>query len=266
MKKNWKALVAIAAVVIIVAVAVVIINMRPAGQAAQPEPGGDSSIVAGKFGFPVSKISIGEGGTKKASDGKTTTGYNGTCDSAVQAAANYVPLFIDVNVKTWADQKKTLTGVSQPGPWFEKATYKGDVVANTKEFPAPPFDGGWYGRSDVAAGGMYRVASCEEKKRAVVQVFTGGVEARVNEAPSGFFQTLTLELSWDSDWKISDAAVVQKGEDFGDRVKDGGPMSVGTLMDMNEEATPVLRNELVNAFFENKSRDGWVEYANAKRQ
>ena len=71
MKKNWKAMVAIAVVVIIVAVAVIIINMRPADRTAQPEPSGDSSIVAGKFGFPVSKINIGEGGTKTAADGKT---------------------------------------------------------------------------------------------------------------------------------------------------------------------------------------------------
>ncbi len=158
MKKNWKALVAIAAVVIIVAVAVVIINMRPAGQAAQPS--GDSSIVAGKFGFPVSKINIGEGGTKKASDGKTTTGYNGTCDSAAQAAANYAPLLRDVNLSTWAAQKKALSEVSKPGPWVASATLSGDILAGLKEQPPGAFEGGWVQRADVAAGGMYRLASC----------------------------------------------------------------------------------------------------------
>ncbi|MGY2747731.1 hypothetical protein [Arthrobacter sp. UYCu723] len=261
MKKNWKALVAIAAVVIIVAVAVVIINMRPAGQAAQPS--GDSSIVAGKFGFPVSKINVGEGGTKKASDGKTITGYNGTCDSAAQAAANYAPLIKDVNVTTWPQQKKALTEVSKPGPWFEKVTFEGTLASEAKDWLPGAFDGGWYTRSDVEAGGMYRVASCEDKKRAVVQVFLGALGSNVKTAPSAFFQTVTFELGWDGDWKISDASVVPVNQDFGGRVKDGGPMSVGT--NMEGEATPVLRDELVNAFFKDKSREGWVEYANAKR-
>lgn len=40
-------------------------------------------------------------------------------------------------------------------------------------------------------------------------------------------------------------------------------MSVGT--NMEDEPTPVLRDDLVNAFFKDISREGWVEYANAKR-
>lgn len=96
-----------------------------------------------------------------------------------------------------------------------------------------------------------------------MQVFTGAVSARVNKAANGVFQTVTFELVWDGDWKISDAAIVAKGQDFGGRVKDAGPMSVGT--NMEDEPTPVLRDDLVNAFFKDISREGWVEYANAKR-
>lgn len=259
MRKHWKALTAVGVVILAVAVAVILIN-RPA-PATEQEP--SSLQASGKFGFPVSEIKIGEGGTKKASDGETVTGYNGTCDSAAQAAANYTHLIKDVNVTTWAQQKKTLTEVSKPGPWFEKATFEGDLLADAKNLPAGAFEGGWYTRSDVAAGGLYRVASCEDRKRAVVQVFTGGVGASVNEAPNAFFQTVTFELVWDGDWKISDSAIVPVNQDFEGRVKDGGPMSVGT--NMAEEATPALRNELVNTFFKDKSRDGWVEYANARR-
>ncbi|MET3174650.1 UNVERIFIED_ORG: hypothetical protein ABIB52_002501 [Arthrobacter sp. UYCu721] len=264
MKKNWKALVAIAAVVIIVAVAVVIINMRPAGQAARREPGADSSIVAGKFGFPVSKINIGEGGTKKASDGKTITGYNGTCDSAVQAAANYAPLLSEVNLKSWAEQKKTLTEVSIPGPWFEKVTFRGDLMTTTKDLPAGAFDGGWISRSDVAAGGMYRVASCEEKKRAVVQVFIGSLNAQVKTGPAGGFGTVPMELSWDGDWKITDASQSADDPDFGGRAKDKGP-SVGAPGEPTGDFL-VLNQNLVNSVFSSTSRAGWVEYANAKRK
>ena len=259
MRKHWKALTAVGMVILVMAVAVILIN-RPA-PAREPDP--SSLQASGKFGFPVSDIKIGEGGTKKASDGKTITGYNGACDSAAQAAANYTHLIEDVNLTTWAQQKKTLTEVSKPGPWFEKVAFNGDLLANAKELPTGAFDGQWYSRADVAAGGLYRVASCEEEKQAVVQVFTGGVVASVNEAPSGFFQTVTFELAWDGDWKVSDAAIVPADQDFGGRIKDAGPMSVGT--NMGEAATPVLRDDLVNAFFKDKSRDGWVEYANAKR-
>jgi hypothetical protein len=259
-KKHWKALTAAGAVILIVAVAAILINLRPS-PALGPAP---SALQAtGKFGFPVSDIRIGEGGTKKASDGKTITGYSGTCDSAAQAAANYAPLIVDLNITTWEQQKKVLTEVSKPGPWFEKVTSANNVLAETKNTVPGAFDGGWYARSDVAPGGMYRVPSCDYKKRAVVQVFLGALGAKVNAEPRAFFQTVTLELTWNGDWKISDAAIVPVNQDFGGRVKDGGPMSLGTAME--EEATPILRNDLVSAFFSDKSREGWVEYANAKR-
>lgn len=260
MRKHWKALTAVGVVILVIAVAVVLLN-APAPAAKKDDP--SALQASGKFGFPVSPIKIGEGGTKTASDGKTVTGYNGTCDSAAQAAANYTHLVEDVNVSTWAQQKKTLAEVGKPGPWTEKIIFKGDLLTNSKDLPNGPFDGGWFSRTEVASGGLYRVARCEAKEKAVVQVFFGAVSANVKTAPSAFFQTATFELVWDGDWKISDAAIVANGQDFGGRVKDAGPMSVGT--NMEDEATPVLRDDLVNAFFKDISREGWVEYANAKR-
>lgn len=262
MSTKWKALIAIIAVAVIVAVAIVLIN-RPADPASQPEPSEGTGAVAGKFGFPVSKINIGEGGTKTASDGKTITGYSGTCDSAAQAAANYTPLMEDVNTSSWAQQKKVLAEVGKPGAWTEKVTSKGDLLTTSPDLSNLSFDEGWLYRSDVAAGGLYRMASCQPKKAAVVQVFFGATSANVKSAPSAFFQTITFALVWDGDWKVSDAAVVANGQDFGGKVKDSGPMSVGT--NMEDEAAPVLREELVSSFFKNKTREGWVEYANAKR-
>ena len=260
MRKHWKLLTALGAVILVIAVAVVLLN--PPAPAAKPDD--PSSLQAsGTFGFPVSGIKIGEGGTKTASDGKTITGYNGSCDSAAQAAANYTPLVKDVNVSTWAQQKKALLEVGKQGPWVERATFNGDLMANAKDLPPGAFDGGWYTRSDVAAGGLYRIASCDEKKKAVVQIFSGGTTAVVNKAPSAFFQTVTLELAWMGDWKISDFAIVQSGQDFNGRVKDAGPTSLGTTFD--DETAPALKDELVNDFFADVSREGWVEYANAKR-
>uniref|UniRef100_UPI003F494346 hypothetical protein n=1 Tax=Pseudarthrobacter oxydans TaxID=1671 RepID=UPI003F494346 len=262
MSTKWKTIIAIAAIAVIVAVAVVLIN-RPAEQAAQPEPSSDSGRVAGTLGFPVSKINIGEGGTKTAADGKTPTGYNGTCDSAVQAAANYVPLVSEVNLETWAEQKKTLTQVSMPGPWLEKVTSGGDLLTTTKDLPGA-FDGGWVSRSDVAAGGMYRVASCEEKKRAVIQVFIGSLNAQVKTVPAGGFGTVPMELSWDGDWKIMDARQSADDPDFGGRVKDRGPG--GSAPGEPTGDFLVLNQDLVHSVFGSVGRDGWVEYANAKRK
>jgi len=263
MKKNWKALVAIAAVVIIVAVAVVLINLRPRDQAAQPEPSSDSSIVAGKFGFPVSKIKIGEGGTKKAGDGRIPIGYSGTCDSAAQAAANYAPLMRDVNLKTWEAQKRTLTEVSKPGSWFSSATLSGDIMAGLKEQPPGAFEGGWVQRADVPAGGMYRLASCEEKKRAVVQVFIGSLDGRTDSLPLANYGTLTMELAWDGDWKITDAMPRVDDSTFGGRVKDAGPS--GQNPEGPTGSIPLLSSAAVDWVFEDVSREGWIEYANAKR-
>lgn len=261
MRKHWKLLTAVGAVILVIAIAVVLLNPPSPPVAKQDDP--SSLQASGKFGFPVSTIKIGEGGTKTTSDGKTITGYNGSCDSAAQAAANYTHLIKDLKLDTWTQQKKNLTEVGKLGPWFERVTSSNDVLAEAKNPVPGSFEGGWYSRTDVAAGGLYRIANCEEKKKAVVQVFSGAVSARVNKTPNGVFQTVTFELVWDGDWKISDAAIVTNGQDFAGRVKDGGPMSVGT--NMEDEATPVLRDDLVNAFFKDVSREGWVEYANAKR-
>jgi hypothetical protein len=258
-KKHWKALIAVAAVILIVAVAVVLIN-RPT-PSAEPQP--DALTATGKFGFPVSTIKIGEGGTKTASDGKTPIGYNGDCDSAVQAAANYAPVLQDINIRTWGTQTKVLAEIGVPGPWMENAKLLGDVTASANDLPPGAFDGGWIDRTDVKAGGMYRQASCEAKKKAVVQVFTGSVGAQTNAAPVAGYATGSMELSWDGDWKITDALVLSKDEAFGGRIKDKGPAGP---VDGGENGTmPKLTATQLNKLFEGLSREGWIEYANATR-
>ncbi|MFM9432256.1 hypothetical protein [Arthrobacter sp. MP_2.3] len=260
MKKNWKALTAVAAVILIVAVAAILINLSPS-PAPEARPG--ALQATGKFGFPVSDIKIGEGGTTKASDGKTITGYNGTCDSAAQAAANYAPLIRDVNVKTWTIQKATLAELAVMGPWLKGATAIGDLVTSSDQAAAAGFDGGWYDRTAVNAGGIYRLVSCDAKKKAVVQVFIGALSAQTKAAPLASFDTVSMELTWKGDWKISDALVMGEDRDFGGRVKDKGPG--GPVPAASSGAVPMLTDSLVNTLFESKSRDGWAEYANATR-
>ena len=259
MQKHWKALTAVGVVIVAVAVAVILIS-RPTPSAEQ-EP--SSLQASGMLGFPDPTHTLGVVSKTTAGDGKTITGYSGTCDSAAQAAANFAPLLSEVNLKTWADQKKTLTEVSVPGPWFEKVTSGGDLMTTTKNLPSGAFDGGWVSRSDVAAGGLYRVASCEEKKRAVVQVFIGSLNAQVKTVPAGGFGTVPMELTWDGDWKITDARQSADDPNFGGRVQDRGP--AGATPGEPTGDFPVLTQDLVNSVFADVRRDGWIEYANAKR-
>jgi hypothetical protein len=264
MKKNWKALMAIAAVVIIVAVAVVLINLRPSDQAAQPEPSADSGMVAGKFGFPVSKINIGEGGTKTADDGRTPTGYNGTCESAAQAAANYTPVLADVNLERWETQKSTLNSLAVPGPWLETALLPFSIIAEAKAKgqQMKTFAGGWMEKTEVKAGGMYRMVSCEPKNAAVVQVFYGALSAS-DTVPGGYFSTRTMELTWKGDWKISNLVTGVNDADLVSKLKDKGPF--GGLGRTPTGNIPPLDETIVARYFENLSKEGWVEYANATR-
>lgn len=264
MKKNWKALAAIAAIVIIVAVAVVLINLRPGAQAAQPEPSADNGMVAGKFGFPVSKINIGEGGTKTAGDGRTPIGYNGSCDSAAQAAANYTPVLADVNLETWATQKATLNSLAAPGPWLETALLPGDSVAEAaaQGNRVKTFGGGWMARTNVNAGGMYRMVSCEPKKAALVQVFYGALGAS-DTLPEGYFSTKTMDLTWKGDWKISNLVTGVDDADLVSRLKDKGPF--GGLGRTPTGKIPPLDESIVTRYFGDLSKEGWVEYANATR-
>ena len=127
------------------------------------------------------------------------------------------------------------------------------------------FDGGWITASDVAAGGLYRVASCEAKKKAVVQVFIGSLKPQRRtvhrrlvfaDRPDG------AELGW----RLEDHGRSPSFDDpdFGGRVKDAGPSERRTTEDHRE--IPDYWIELVNWLYSRATaREGWVEYANAKR-
>lgn len=264
MKKNWKVLVATAAIVVMVAVAVVLINFPPSEQTAQPQPEPDNGMVAGKLGFPVSKLNIGEGGTKTAADGKTPVGYNGTCDSAAQAAANYTPVLADVNLKTWETQKATLNSLAVPGPWLETALLPFSILAEAEaqDQQMKTFDGGWMDQTDVKAGGMYRTVSCEPKKTALVQVFYGALSAS-DTLPEGYFSTKTMELTWKNDWKISNLVTGVNDADLVSQLKDKGPF--GGLGRTPTGKIPPLDEPILARYFGELSREGWVEYANAAR-
>lgn len=261
MKGRWKLLIAVAVVVVAVVVTAVVTSLRPGiPNPADSQAGGLGA--SGKLGFPVSKLAVGEGGTKTAADGKTPIGYDGSCDSAAQAAANYLPVRNDFNTTTWEAQKKALLQVSLPGPQKDLALQMNDASAVNKEMQNAGFDGGWLYRFDVKAGGLYRVVSCEAKKSALIQVFTGGLNAQRATAPRPVFTTFPVELEWDGDWKYANAFQPVGDPTMGGRLKDTGP---AMQPEGFTQTLTVLTSKDVAGLFQGVSREGWIEYANATR-
>jgi hypothetical protein len=261
MKARTKALAATGAVALVVAAAALILTAPTGNQdtAASPTAGLHAT---GTLGFPVSDIKIGQGGTATGPDGKTPVGYSGDCTSAAQAAANYAPLVYDMNPKAAATQRNTLLAVSEPTPWRSSWVSLQETMATMKGLGTGGLDGGWVTRTEVNAGGMYRVESCEDKKKAVVQVLVGMVSAQVNGDPQASFASVSMELSWDGDWKISDGQY-SGADDITAKVRDDGPAGpAGPAVD--GKALP-LTKDLVDGLFGKKGREGWVEYANAVR-
>jgi hypothetical protein len=260
MRGRWKLLIALSVVIVAAAASALVISLRPGS----PDPGGSQPGLgpSGKLGFPVSQLAVGQGGTQTAADGKTPIGYDGSCDSAAQAAANYLPLLSDFNAKTWETQKKTLLQVSLPGPMKDAVLQQNDSNAANKRFQEAGFDGGWIARDDVKAGGLYRVVSCEAKKSALVQVFYGALTAQVNTAPRQVFTTAAMELTWDGDWKYASAFQSADDPTLGGRLKDAGP---SMWPEDFTQTLQVLTAKDVDVLFQGKSREGWVEYANATR-
>lgn len=260
MRGRWKLLIAVTVVIVAAVASALVMSLRP-GTPNPPDtqPGLGPS---GKLGFPVSQLAVGQGGTKTAADGKTPIGYDGSCDSAAQAAANYLPLRNDLNTTTWETQKKALLQVSLPGPQREQVISSYDSLMTNKEIQASGFDGGWLSRYDVKAGGLYRVVSCEAKKSALIQVFYGGLNAQMATAPRPLFTTDPVELTWDGDWKFANAFQPSGDPTMGGRLKDTGP---AVQPEGFAQTLQVLTAKDVDVLFQGKSREGWVEYANATR-
>ncbi|WP_284750790.1 hypothetical protein [Arthrobacter sp. efr-133-R2A-120] len=260
MRGRWKLLIAVAIVIVAAVASALVMSLRPGS----PAPGSPQSGLgpSGKLGFPVSQLAVGQGGTKTAADGKTPIGYDGSCDSAAQAAANYLPLRADFNAKTWETQKKALVQVSLPGPQKDLVMQVNDGNAANKAYQDAGFDGGWLQRFDVKAGGLYRIVSCEANKSALVQVFTGSLWAQMTTAPRPAFATQEIELAWDGDWKYSNAFQPSDDPTIGRRLKDTGP---SLQPEDFTQTLQVLTAKDVDVLFQGKSREGWVEYANATR-
>lgn len=263
MRRHWKALLAAAIVVAAVAGAVLVLGTRP-GQPA-PEP---AATVAGggKLGFPVSPVKIGSGGSGVAADGKTPIGYDGSCNSAASAAANYMPAIADVHPSAWAAQQKALAQIDVNADELATKTTLADLEAkNLKASGIRTFDGDWVTRADVESGGLYRLVSCTEHRSALVQVVYARIDAQTAEDSKASFVTQSVDLAWQGgDWKVirSQAPLGDNGT-LGGRLPDRGPNLAA--LPAPDGKPPLLTKDLADQAFQAVSREGWIEYANALR-
>ncbi|WP_415854292.1 hypothetical protein [Sinomonas sp. G460-2] len=263
MRRHWKAFLAAAIVVAALTVAALILGTRndqPAAVAAAPVAGG------GKLGFPVSPVRIGSGGSGVAADGRTPIGYDGSCDSAAAAAANFMPVIADVRPSAWPAQRKALAQIDvNTGELSDLATLAG-LGAKTLKLPNwRSFDGDWVTKTDVAAGGLYRMVTCIDRDKALVQLVYASIDAGTEGAKASFV-TQALDLGWQgSDWKVTRSQIPVGSTDLtlGGRLPDRGPNLAA--LPAPDGRPPVLTRDLADQAFKDVTREGWIEYANALR-
>ncbi|MCH6470769.1 hypothetical protein [Sinomonas terrae] len=263
MHRHWKAILAAAMVVAAVTAAALILGTRHD----QPAPEPVATVAGGgKLGFPVSPVKIGAGGTGVSADGRTPVGYDGSCNSAAAAAANFMPVIADVHPSAWPVQQKALAQIDVNADELKDLATLADLEAkNLNASGIRTFGGDWVTRTDVESGGLYRMVSCTERRSALVQVVYARIDAQTGAGPKASFVTQSLDLSWQGgDWKVarSQPPLGDNGT-LGGRLPDRGPNLAA--LPAPEGKPPVLTKDLANQAFKDVSREGWIDYANAVR-
>ena len=261
--RHWKAIVAALVIAGALTGAALALGARPGQQASTfstPVAGG------GKLGFPVSQIRVGSGGSAMAADGSTPVGYDGSCSSVAAAVANYMPVVADVHPSAWPAQQKALAQIDLNSEELKGLAQLADLGAMTLKLPDwRSFDGDWVTKTDVAAGGLYRVVACTERGEALVQLVYASVDAGTEGAKASFV-TQALDLGWQKgDWKIIRSQIPVGSTDLtlGGRLPDRGPNLAA--LPTPDWKVPVLTKDLADQAFKDVSREGWIEYANAVR-
>ena len=263
MRRHWKAILAAAMVVAAVTATALILGTRHD----QPAPEPVATVArGGKLGFPVSPVKIGAGGTGVAADGRTPVGYDGSCNSAAAAAANFMPIIADVHPSAWPAQQKALAQIDVHADELKDLATLADLGSKTVKYPGwKGFDGDWVTRTDVAAGGLYRMASCTDHGKALVQLVYASIDSQIGKDPKASFVTQSLDLAWQGgDWKVTRSQTPPSSDStLGGRLPDRGPNAAE--LPAPDGRAPVLTKDLADQAFKDVSRQGWIEYANAVR-
>jgi hypothetical protein len=264
MRRHWKAIVAALVIAGALTAAALALGARPG----HPTPTASAPVGGGgKLGFPVSQITIGSGGSATAADGRTPIGYDGSCNSAAAAAANYMPVIADVHPSAWPTQQKALAQIDVAPDDVKDLAMLADLGTKTVKYPGwRGFEGDWVTKTDVAAGGLYRMVSCTERAKALVQLVYVRVDSQIGKDPKASFVTQALDLGWQGgDWKVARSQIPVGSTDptLGGRLPDRGPNLAA--LPAPDGRPPVLTRDMADQAFKDVSREGWVEYANALR-
>ncbi|MFJ2353548.1 hypothetical protein [Glutamicibacter sp. NPDC087673] len=243
-------------IVLIVAVVAIALVVVASVLMSQDQDQSDSSAATtpttpaktSEYGFPISHIRLGEGGTKTAPDGKTPIGYTASCEDAVRAAVNYVAAD-SYSPENWKNQKATLQQITASGEYNTKYINATASLVSNNSASA---------ESSLISPAIYKVENCESGKSADIVVALQIVDPGLildgkTIAPSVEFRTQNQALVWeDNDWKIDFSPTPVRAE--------------SQLIIAEGEKTPDSPNDLLNQIFVDSqgnplSRDGWTELA-----
>ncbi|MFD1375224.1 hypothetical protein ACFQ4U_02560 [Micrococcus antarcticus] len=240
-------------IVAVVAIALVVVASVLMSQN-QDQPGSSAATTpatpakTSEYGFPVSSIRLGEGGTGTAPDGKTPIGYTASCEDAVRAAVNYVAAD-SYSPENWKNQKATLQQITASGEYNTKYINATASLVSNNSASA---------ESSLISPAIYKVENCESGKSANIAVALkiddpGLILDGRAIGPSVKIRTQNQALVWEgSDWKIDFSPTPVRAE--------------SQLIIADGEKAPESPNDLLNQIFVDSkgnplSRDGWMELA-----
>lgn len=221
-------------------------NTRQDPSAALPDTPDSQEI--SRFGFPISNIRLGEGGSSSTPIRGTRVGYTASCEDATRAALNYVSS-LSYSPSSWSKQEHEFKQILSRDEATQK--YAASISGMVKEYKATE-------TYSVLDPGIYKVASCEPGKSASIHtaVKVKREAFKVGEKTSPEATTVYVSaqnLVWqDGDWKLNKDPLQGVDSLENQLVYTGGkkvPASSLTLLDelfTDTDGNPV-------------SREGWLE-------
>ncbi len=201
-----------------------------------------------EYGFPISHIRLGEGGTKTAPDGKTPIGYTASCDDAAQAAVNYVAARSS-SPSGWKKQGSTMTQI------FSQSSDSEDLIQAAKALANE------YGASTtykLLSPGLFQVENCDAGQSATIHIPVRvhqsefKLDGKTSSATTNVYFSVHRLLWENNDWKLDPAPATDKA--FSDHQLQYTP----------PKSEPAQPKDIINELFVDTqgnplSREGWFQ-------
>lgn len=244
-------IIVIAAVVVAVAVVALgsyFISSNTKQDTSAALPNSPAPSETSRFGFPVSDIGLGEGGSSTTPNRGIRVGYTASCEDATRAALNYVAA-LSYSPKSWGKQEAELKQILSEDETTRK--YAAAISGMVKEYKAAE-------TYSVLEPGIYKIANCDPGKSASVHIAVKvkresyKVGEKVSPESTSIYFSAQQVVWQNGDWKLNKDPL--QGVDPLDNqlVYTGGqkaPTSQLTILDdlfTDAEGNPV-------------SREGWSE-------